>query len=362
VTRNPTPLPTLLLPAALVEPPWADAAGLAALAARPGWTAVARRARVLAEAGPEGPPPSEPGHERWLRARVGLPADRSVAAWSALADGRERANWRLDPVHLHIGRDHLVLTDPVTLALAADDAQALAGAVAALFADEGLALDAFAGTRWYLRELDPARPLRLRTRSMLGAIGRNIDAWMPVGDDARRWRRLVNEVQMTWHAHPVNARRGEHGLPTVNSLWIEGRGPGAGAGLAPASGHALARIAVCRAEGAPGDASASTASPLVVDEDTGRLIYEDRLLEAHIAGDPQRWADVWRALDTVLFGPIGRAEGPWRDGACLVLAGDAGWRALQVGPRADWRFWRRPAAAALLAEPAPASDARSADR
>jgi hypothetical protein len=356
-----TQIPTLLLPAALVEPPWADAARLADLAALPGWTAVARRARVLAQAGPEGPPPSEPGHERWLRTRFGLDADRAVAACSALADGRERVDWRLDPVHLHVGRDHLVLTDPAALALSPDDAQALAGSVAALFADEGLALDAYAGARWYLRELDPARPLRLRTHSMLGALGRNIDAWMPVGDDARRWRRLVNEVQMTWYAHPVNARREAQGLPPVNSLWIEGRGPGTGPALAPAAAHALARIAAHRAGpapdaviGAPGTALANAASPLVVVDDAGPLSYEPRLLDAHVAGDPQGWAQAWRALDATVFTPIGRAEGPWRDGANLVLAGDAGWRALRIAPRADWRFWRRPKGAALLAEPVPA--------
>lgn len=360
----PTPMPTLLLPAALVEPSWADAARLAELAALPGWTALARRASLIAEAGADGPPPSEPGHERWLRARFGLEPDRAVAAWSALADGHEQADWRLDPVHLHVGRDHLVLTDPARLSLAAEDARALADAIAPLFADEGLVLDADAGARWYLRELDPARPLRLRTRSMLGALGRNIDAWMPVGDDARRWRRLVNEVQMTWYAHSVNARRESSGLPAVNSLWIEGRGPG----TAPSSAaQALARIAAHRTVHADDGGTGVRTPPdraLRVDDGAGGLTVEDRLLEAHVVGDPQRWVDAWRALDATLFASIARADGAWRGGACVVLAGDAGWRALRIGTRPDWRFWRRPAAAALLAEPAPISAPadRGADR
>jgi len=102
--------------------------------------------------------------------------------------------------------------------------------------------------------------------------------------------------------------------------------------------------------------------PLVVDDGAGRLILEDRLLEAHVAGDPQRWADTWRHLDATLFAPLARAEGPWRDGAGVILAGDAGWRALRVGRRADWRFWRRSPGAALLAEPRPAHDGRSGPR
>jgi len=373
--------PTLLLPAALVEPQWADAARLATLAALPGWSALARRARVLAEVGADGPPPSEPGHERWLRTRFGLPPECAVAACSAIADDRMQADWRLDPVHLLVGRDHLVLTDPARLSLDADDARSLADAIAPLFADEGLALDPAVPSRWYLRELDPARPLRLRTRSMLGALGRNIDAWMPVGEDARRWRRLVNEVQMTWHTHPVNAHREARGLAAVNSLWIEGRSPGAASQAAQAAGAgdatdrgsrpshagaaALARIAVHRTAPADGDAAVEadrTGRVLVVDDGAGRLIVEDRLLEAHVAADPQRWAEVWRHLDATLFASIAGARDDWRAGARLVLAGDAGWRLLHIGPRADWRFWRRPAGAALLAEPASVPDDRSGPR
>jgi hypothetical protein len=327
--------PTLLLPASLADPGWLGADRIAALAALPAWTALGRRARVIAQDGPEDRPSSDPGHERWLHGRLGLPGDAALAACAAWVDGVPQAAWRIDPVHLHIGRDHLVLTDPGLLALAGNAAIELAAAVAPLFAEDGLGLEARGANRWYLRELDPARPLRLRTRPLTGAVGRNIDAWQPTGDDARRWRRLVNEVQMTWHTHPANQQREAERLPTVNSLWIEGRVPADGSGA-----QAAARLAVR-------DAGAL----LEVATDRGPLIVDDRLLAAQLAGDPQRWVEAWRALDVSTFAALARAEDRWQAGARLVLAGDAGWRELAVAPRADWRFWRRSDAAALLAEP-----------
>ena len=337
-TRTPA-VPALLLPAALVEPAWLGADRLAEAAALPGWSAIARRARPLAERGPAPRPPSDPGYERWLHERLALPAEVAPAACASIADSQADAAWRLDPVHLHVGRDHLVLTDPAALALDADDASALAASIATLLADDGLALAIASPGRWYLHERDGARPLALRTRSMLGAIGRNVDAWMPTGDDARRWRRLVNEVQMTWHEHPVNARRAEAGIAPVNSLWIEGRCPG-GAAARRAAAAAAGALAVAR--GAPTEVDAGDAGPVVVDA---------RLLDAHLAGDPQRWTDAWRALDATTFAAIARGEGRWRDGARVVVAGDGGWRELRVAPGADWRFWRRTAGDALLAEP-----------
>jgi len=326
----------LLLPAALVDPGWAGAERIARATTRPGWSGLARRAVVTDEDPTRSPPPAEPGHLRWLRGRLELLPDHAPAACAALADGRRGTHWRLDPVHLHVGRDHLVLADPARLALAPEEADALARAIAPLFDAEALRLHD-GDPRWYLTETDAGRPLRLRTHPLAGAIGRNIDAWLPAGDDARRWRRLVNEVQMTWFAHPVNAQREARGLPPVNSLWIEGRvpAPPAGAPL-PATWQAAGALA---------------AGASCVSDGHGVLQRDDTLLAAQLAGDPQAWSEAWEALDLSVFGPIARREDPWRDGATLVLAGDAGWRTINVPPRAGWRFWRRPAPARLLAEP-----------
>jgi hypothetical protein len=361
------PLPVLLLPAALVERDWLGADRLAASACAASWAAIVRRAVPDGSAGPDGPPPHDPGHERWLDARLVM-GGHPLAAFRATADATGRADWRVDPVHLHVGRDHLVLTDPAALALDVAQARALADSIVPLLADDGLALEVATPSRWYLRETDPRRPLRLRTRALIAALGRSIDAWQPAGDDARRWRRLLNEIQMTWHAHPVNDARAGQGLPAVNSLWIEGRCPSPTLAGSP-GGRAAARIAAASqapgGEGAEGEeasgaaregATGTGAAPLRVEGPDGvAIVFDRRLLDAHLGGDPARWLDAWRALDAGVFAAIARAEPPWSTGARVVLAGDEGWRALRVAPRADWRFWRRVDAAAPLGPPLGAS-------
>lgn len=345
-------VPTLLLPAALVEAQWVGPDAIGAIAASPAWAALARRAVVVGIDRGDGPPPLDPAHERWLHARLGLPAHTALAAASAIADDRPGADWRVDPVHLHVGRDHLLLTDPRALALDPGEARALADAVAPLFADDGLALDADAGTRWYLTERDPTRRMRLRTRPLAGALGRNIDAWSPVGEDARRWRRLSNEVQMTWHAHPVNARRDEHGRPTVNSLWIDGRVPGraeAAADGAPAGEDIAMDLDAAARWATRDDHAASRAAIDLARRDVLRV--DLRLLDARLAGDPARWLDAWRSIAADTLAPLASLQPPWGPRARVVLAGDEGWRTLEVATRGAWhpaRWWRRPDAAALL--------------
>ena len=358
--------PALLLAASLVDPAWLGPDRLAQAARAPGFAALMRQAAIGRSSDDTASQLPDPGHEDWLQKAFGLPPGAPIAACSALADAAVQARWRLDPVNLHIGRDHLVLTDPARLALGADDARALAASIAELFQDEGLTLLASHPARWYLQETEPSRGLRLQTRSMLAALGRSIDGWQPTGDDARRWRRIVNEVQMSWYQHPVNEQRESRGLMPVNSLWIEGPCPapdtqdtGAQTPAQPASEtltqwSAAGRIAARRgtivpAAGAADQASLSLDPSKPCIETSVALTIDDRLFEAQCAGDPQRWMQAWQSLDEAYFVPMSRAEVPWQRGATLVLAGDGLWRELVIGARRPWRFWQhRPAPDALL--------------
>lgn len=328
---------TLLLPGALAAAHGPQASPPAALLDGSALARLARRIVACEQGPPDGPPPFEPGHVRWLNARLGLERNHAISACTAAPDHVADVHWRLDPVHLHLGRDHLVLTDPAPLEIAAADALELAEAVAPLFADDGLALIA-SGPRWYLRETDPSRPLGLSTHSLIGALGRNVSAWMPTGEDARRWKRLLNEVQMTWFVHPVNLRREAAGRLPVNGLWIDGRVPP----VVPAAAGALAR-ALDRDGRPPGGTR--------IEFEGAPLVLDTTLLDARLEGDPRRWIDAWRAADAAWFAPIAAGAPPWDAGARIVLAGELGWRTLQVAPRADWRFWRRVNPAAWLAEP-----------
>jgi hypothetical protein len=47
----------------------------------------------------------------------------------------------------------------------------------------------------------------------------NLTDWVPTGDQARAFRKLQNEVQVSWYTHPVNAAREARGQAPVNAIW-----------------------------------------------------------------------------------------------------------------------------------------------
>lgn len=55
-------------------------------------------------------------------------------------------------------------------------------------------------------------------------LGRTINAWLPVGEAAKTWHRLMNEIQMQLHQAEVNERRARQGLSSITSVWFWGAG------------------------------------------------------------------------------------------------------------------------------------------
>lgn len=126
----------------------------------------------------------------------------------------------LDPVHLRVTREGILLDDPAALALTADEALALRATVAPLFVDWG-DLCASAPGRWELRLSHlPA----LETRPLDEAIDQPVPAGLPGGAEGRAWRCRIAEAQTLLHGHAVNRAREERGLLPVNSLWPWGGG------------------------------------------------------------------------------------------------------------------------------------------
>ncbi|WP_210398991.1 hypothetical protein [Steroidobacter denitrificans] len=56
------------------------------------------------------------------------------------------------------------------------------------------------------------------------AVSMPLDEAMPQGRDAAMLRRLMTELQMLLHEHPVNAQRQARGALPVNALWLHGEG------------------------------------------------------------------------------------------------------------------------------------------
>jgi hypothetical protein len=159
-----------------------------------------------------------------FKIRAADDCDIPVAAVTRQWDAQDAGNqwWlRADPVHLRADRDRVVMLGNTALDISQDECEQLASELNEHFADEGWHLTAPNARRWYLRlEGDP----RIRTAPLSTVIGRDILLHMPHGQNERRWRGVLNEVQMLLHASAVNRFRETQGLPLINSLWFWGGG------------------------------------------------------------------------------------------------------------------------------------------
>ena len=124
-----------------------------------------------------------------------------------------------DPVSLSPGRDEATLTPSESLGLTAAEGNALLAAANGLLAEDGITLSRGVSGRWYLRGLD-AEGLGTPPAHFLAR--REVGHHLPASSAAAPWRCLMTELQMLWHAHPVNEARLERGAPPVNGLWFWG--------------------------------------------------------------------------------------------------------------------------------------------
>ncbi|CAH2906807.1 MAG: Regulatory protein, RpfE type [uncultured Paraburkholderia sp.] len=321
-------------------------------------------------------------HERWIARQFGaLSTDSGASAAAAAdeaplapymlrADGGEPgdATWAcVQPVHVRIAHDHLVLIDPASLELSDEEASALLAVARPLIEELGVRIEAPKPTRWYLSgegfgTLAGASPLR--------ASGRNIEIWLPheahSGERSRAWMKLQNEVQMAWFQHPVNEEAREaRGLPAVNSIWFHAQGAArpvhspfarvfsdaaATRGLAMTAGVPSAAPPASFGGfgaliGKPGDADAASASS------QSALVELDPFSAPFIEQDWARWNASFAALEDNWFAP---ALAALESGALaelgLTLCGDTGSVTLGI-TRSDLRkFWRRRVLASLFIE------------
>lgn len=207
---GPTPSLTLLVPGLFV----AEEARHQSLPALQ--TLLARAERLAAERLP---------HRRAFEL-FGLAAgdELPVGAVCRLADCGSAAGWwmRADPVHFVADRDRLRLARG-DLRIEAGEAERLTAEFNRHFAEEGLCLEAPRPSRWYLRLAQP--PGDLRTSSIAEAMEGEVRPHLPRGSAALRWHARLNEIQMLFHASPVNEGRERQGRLTVNGLWLWGGGP-----------------------------------------------------------------------------------------------------------------------------------------
>lgn len=341
-------VPGALVPASLA-PDVLAAATAPRLARR-----LARAARGEETAGDEN---THLPHLDWLWRAFGGPGRTPVTApyaWRAL--NRDSATnaaaesqlWFCEPAHLAFARDHLLVASLADAPLDPGESQALAAAADELMQGSGASLRLLDHAHWFLQV---ETPWQIETVPLSAALGRSAYEVLPTGPDAPRWRKLLNEIQMCWHAHPVNDAREARGAPTVNALWLHGggiwhplprapfatllsddpvlRGWALAAGLAPS-----ALLAVDATPPANGDA----------------LSVWDGLQSSAAAGGWDAWLDRVPTLEAVIESVCDRAFAAGFASVELVLAGGRSARRLSLGAHDGWRFWRRAALADVFRE------------
>jgi len=129
--------------------------------------------------------------------------------------------WLAELVHLALGADQANLLDPGQMDLRPEETAALLDTARPLFDGTGFTVQALSPQRWRLTLPDGLRP---QTASPHVVAGHRLNEWWRQDAETRPWRRLLNEIQMAWHEHPVNDDRAARGLPPVNALWLYGGG------------------------------------------------------------------------------------------------------------------------------------------
>jgi hypothetical protein len=168
-----------------------------------------------------------PPHERVLAREFGLTSPDGCIPWAAwqVAQAQRDAQgaaWAwITPCYWQVGQDHIAMTNPADLELAAGESQALLQAVQPYFTEDGIALEYDTPTRWLARG-DVFRGFA--STSLDRVIGHTVDAWLPHGREARTIRRLQQEMQMLLYTHEANETRARGGLLPVNSFWVSGTG------------------------------------------------------------------------------------------------------------------------------------------
>ncbi|MFI4959690.1 MAG: phosphoglycerate mutase, partial [Lysobacterales bacterium] len=155
----------------------------------------------------------------------GIGADLPAAAMTRefLAGDAGDAIWlSADPAWIQPDMNGVRLLACGQLQLSMDEALALAEPLKPVFDEAGLQLEISTPDRWHLKlPADTALPSFAAPDQ---ALGEDLSQHLPAGAEGRRWRLLLNEIQVLLHQHPLNAQRRAHGLAPVNSLWLWGGG------------------------------------------------------------------------------------------------------------------------------------------
>jgi len=142
-----------------------------------------------------------------------------AAQFSGFQRAADQAMVCAAPIHLKADRDTASLIPPQQLGLGASEADEIIASLNEFLSEDGIELLRDAQSGWFITGLDG---LELKSFPPAFLAHRSATAFLPGGKSGGRWRRLMTEIQMLLHTHPVNTLRESQGKLPVNSLWFWG--------------------------------------------------------------------------------------------------------------------------------------------
>jgi hypothetical protein len=175
-------------------------------------------------------PPPQAGLRTWQVALLDALGVHDYAAHPSAAvtrtgDASKRARgfWmHLQPMHFMAGLDRLtaVMLNGASSVARAELAE-LEPMIAAHLRTAEMQLVTTSRGDWLVHN---ARTLDVHTAPPEIAAASPLDQAMPQGRDAPALRRLMTELQMLLHEHPVNVERQRRAVPEINAVWLHGSG------------------------------------------------------------------------------------------------------------------------------------------
>ncbi|TVO77707.1 hypothetical protein [Sedimenticola selenatireducens] len=274
----------------------------------------------------------------------GISADEKsnlpTAAYRRIGDGGsvdERYWLQLSPVYLRPDQDRLLVFDVEDLGFTEAEASALAELFNAHFTEEGWCIDPLHLHRWYLPlESKPD----LKTYELTDVFGRNMDLFLPEGEEGIKWHGVLNEIQMLFYTAEINDRRESEGKGAISGLWISGGGQLAArcaTSITALYGRDPLLLGLARATNLSISDSPEEAATLY-DLEGEVLVHVDRLQRSVLCADPDRWRNEMVALDDWLAPLI---DGIKNGKVDRILLYTCNGRQYQIDRSALRRFWKR---------------------
>jgi hypothetical protein len=126
-----------------------------------------------------------------------------------------------EPTHLAVRNDGLVFSPIAPKSLTAHEAATLVATLNHHFVADGLRFCVLSPQRWLVIADKPVDAVFVPAPLMPNA---SVFENVPLGADAKHYRRVMTEAQMLFHEHVVNQSRETRREMLVNSVWLWGEG------------------------------------------------------------------------------------------------------------------------------------------